>query len=443
MLQIFSAMVLAIAAQTGGVPDHYPPPGITGTGAGTTASGSTASGATSNKSQPPPGSGAAKNSATLPGDSNIFGNPPSNVNVAPITPLGTGGSAAAAGQAQSPQSNLGQGQPNFSIGNPPATQQTSTMSPTAMMQAFLTAPIETQLRGEPIRLVEAVNGARSRNEQSQRVEAYWDLCASVADYYLCLREQDDLGGLGKRIPQPPSAAWQQYAQDLTNRSSRSLRAARASQYRLAAMIGRGTSNLPLPTDRPHCGSYTTFYQENFAGRNVPEAQELASLLPQLYSELKQGSADVMQADEWLRGMNVLNTDADVSLSLRLLELLALRRQTFVQIARDYNHRITRYSELSTPGQLTAERLIAMLIYRPSATTAPRSSSPISPGKRQSSAGETSPPQTFVSGSSPPINRATSGRDTRDDAVRPASGSEQRVRQERSLMLPPRDGTNRP
>ena len=35
----------------------------------------------------------------------------------------------------------------------------------------------------------------------------------------------------------------------------------------------------------------------------------------------------------------------------------------MQIARDYNRRIARYSELATPGQVGAERLTGMLIKR--------------------------------------------------------------------------------
>ena len=83
-------------------------------------------------------------------------------------------------------------------------------------------------------------------------------------------------------------------------------------------------------------------------------------------------------------------------ALRALELLALRRRAFVQIARDYNRRIARYSELASPGQINAERLIGMLIKRAGSTTAATTSGRrrAPPPDRQSAA-ESAPPRTFA------------------------------------------------
>ena len=55
--------------------------------------------------------------------------------------------------------------------------RTETPSPEAM----LTPPADSQLRGQSVRLIEVISTAGSRSEQTQRVEAYWDLCSSVAD----------------------------------------------------------------------------------------------------------------------------------------------------------------------------------------------------------------------------------------------------------------------
>ena len=62
---------------------------------------------------------------------------------------------------------------------------------------------------------------------------------------------------------------------------------------------------------------------------------------------------------------------------------ALRRRAFVQIARDYNRRIARYSELATPGQLSPDSPYGILIKLQLASTATRPATP--PGNRQSSA----------------------------------------------------------
>ena len=113
---------------------------------------------------------------------------------------------------------------------------------------------------------------------------------------------------------------------------------------------------------PHCGDYHTRYDQIFAGRSSAEAQQLAALLPLRYSELKDACAAVTRAEEWLNTTASRDASDGVE-TVRALELLALRRRAFVQIARDYNRRIARYTELSTPGQVGSERLIGMLIKR--------------------------------------------------------------------------------
>ena len=79
--------------------------------------------------------------------------------------------------------------------------------------------------------------------------------------------------------------------------------------------------------------------------------------------------------------------------------MALRRRAFVQIARDYNRRIARYSELATPGQISAERLTGMLIKSTRFDDGHAVGLAGPPRNRQSSS-ETSPPRTFAEGSAP-------------------------------------------
>ena len=81
-----------------------------------------------------------------------------------------------------------------------STQGGTGLKPSAMMRAMLNPPQGSLLRGQPVTLMEAIGGARNRAEQTERVSAYWDMCSAVADYYLGLREQVELGKL--RIVRP-------------------------------------------------------------------------------------------------------------------------------------------------------------------------------------------------------------------------------------------------
>ena len=238
---------------------------------------------------------------------------------------------------------------------------------------MLTPPPGARLPGQPLTLTDVVAGGQTRSEQTLRVEAYWDLCSSVADYYLGVREQQELQRLRTIVPQA-GAALQQAEKELAVRVGTSQRAAMASQYRLASLMGLGEGNLPLPGDLPHCGNYQSHYEQIFAGRPSAEAQELSALLPLRYAELKDAAAAVTRAEDWLTSVeNVRRADSDGTGSIRALELLALHRRAFVQIARDYNRRIARYVELATPGEIDSERLIGRLITRAGASTATRPS----------------------------------------------------------------------
>jgi hypothetical protein len=302
-----------------------------------------------------------------------------------------------------------------------------------MMRAILGPPAGSQLSGSPVRLLDAVGGARSRLEQTQRVEAYWDLCSSVADYYLALREQAELKR--RRAPLPRvDPAWDQAEKELAVRMSTSQRAAVASQMRLAGWLGRGI--LPLPADAPHCGSYHTRYEEIFAGRPSPEAQELAGLLPLRYAELKAAAAAVTRAEQWID--TVARSDADGTLTLPALEFLALRRREFIAIARDYNRRIARYTELASPGEIGADRLVGMLIKVEASSTATRPKLPTTEPGRQSRGTTAAPPQTFADGEGwePADLDRLQGR-TRDASVVPASSNAPQSRGERSLIVSPR------
>jgi hypothetical protein len=346
--------------------------------------------------------------------------------------------------AVSPPPGVGREQPSQLNGLPPRTEATtgaatgaaaasSTMKPSSMIQMMLAAPRSTEISGDKVTLVEVVAGATSRVEQTQRIEAYWDLCASVADYYLSLREQDELRQLRTMLPRV-GMTWQQAEAEMAVRMSTSKRAAIASQWRLANLLGRGPGNLPLPADMPHCGSYHTRYDELFANRVSPEAQELAALLPLRHAELKDAAVAVTRGQEWLK--TTASTDpGDGTATLRALEFLALRRRAFVQIVRDYNRRIARYTELSTPGEVGAERLVTMLIKRDGVPTATRPTVPTGATGRQSRKDADSPPSTFAAEGweTPENEQAATGR--RDNAVEQTSGeSRETPKGERSLLV---------
>jgi hypothetical protein len=372
--------------------------------------------------------GASRNTAPPPGNTSPYGTSP---------PPGFGDQPT--GAASKPPASTAISQPGFPFDSPvaptqPPAQPTTASAAATLMQSMMTAPRDSQLRGDPVSLTQAVSNGGTRSGQTQRVEAYWDLCSSVADYYLGLREQDELRQLAATRQ---GANWSDAEKELSVRVNTSLRGARAAQFRLASLMGRGTNNLPLPTDAPHCGSFTTAYEQIFARRSSPEAQELAALLPLRFAELKDAAAGVARDEDWFRGAATRNDSTDASGIIRQHKLLALSRRAFVQIVRDYNRRIARYSELAMPGALSADNLTGKLIKRPVSNTGTRSGSASPPPTRTSSGVDNETPKTFANGENwiPASAAETKGTGKRDDAVKPASGADSSERRERSLLVP--------
>jgi hypothetical protein len=241
----------------------------------------------------------------------------------------------------------------------------------------------------------------------------------------------------QRLPRA-GATLQKAQAEFDVRLATSRLAAVASQRRLASMMNSSSANLPLPADLPHCGSYQTRYQEIFSERPSIEARELASLLSSRYSELKDAATAVTRAKGW--SDEVAQNDSGEGIeTLRALELLALRRRAFVQIARDYNRRIARYTELSTPGDIGAERLVGMLIKSSVQPTATRPTLPSNAGGRQSRSTNTGPRRTFARDEGwESASQSLARGNSRDESVKPAVAEERSATsKERSLLVTPR------
>ncbi|WP_146591601.1 hypothetical protein [Posidoniimonas polymericola] len=257
-----------------------------------------------------------------------------------------------------------------------------------LMTGIMKRPGSSNLSGTPVRLEQVVASGGDRSQQTQRINAYWDLCSSVADYYLGLHEASELNRHQQRLG-GRNAEISQAAQQWQTRIGTSQLAAVAAQRRLAALMG--ASSLPLPGDLPLCGEYNTKYPQAFAGRDSQEARVLDQLIPLRYAELASAAAEVSRLQDFLQDVNQQSVGGEGV--LKAFQLLALQRRAFVQIAKDYNRQITRYTELSTPGNIATGRLVAMLVERTRTASAPQTSS------AQSSAAGMPPtrPQTFRRG----------------------------------------------
>jgi hypothetical protein len=170
--------------------------------------------------------------------------------------------------------------------------------PSDVIRSLLKAPASGQLAGQEISLSDAVRDARSRQDQTQRAKAYWDLSTTVGEYHLALVEQQELAILRAGLS-APGAHWTVHEQLATTRVESTRRAAIAAQLKLHQLVGLpATSPLPLPGDAPHCGRYNAEYDEIFAARPDPVARELSALMPLRYAELRAQAQAIAEAEAW-------------------------------------------------------------------------------------------------------------------------------------------------
>lgn len=242
--------------------------------------------------------------------------------------------------------------------------------PSDLMQQLMKPPAAGQLSGVPMTLGEAVRDARTRQDQTQRARAYWNLSAATADYYLALLENSDLGILRQSLT-TANKLWDVRQREALTRVEMALRASQSAQLQLHQVLGRAAGGLlPLPADAPHCGRYNAEYEEIFATRPDPIARQLSELLPLRHQELRAQAQSVADAVAWRDEMSQRRDPAGDGLELlNAQDLLALKRRAFIATARDYNQEIAAYTELAAPAEVTPERLVAMMI-RTSATTDP-------------------------------------------------------------------------
>lgn len=232
----------------------------------------------------------------------------------------------------------------------------------AILERMLARPTESQLAGTPVSLASVVSSAASREDQGRRIDAYWALTSAVADYYLGLAELREMARLRQKVATYSTVLGEGQTK-LNTRVDTSLKAARAAQHRLAQLTGGGA--MPLPSDAPFTGPYATRLEAVFGGAVPEEARLIAQLLPLRLAELHDAADSVARAEAWIdRVARDQTAQSDGEGVMMALELLALNRRALVQIARDYNLQVNRYTQLAAPERVDTGRLVGMLIRTP-------------------------------------------------------------------------------
>ena len=298
------------------------------------------------------------------------------------TPL----AAAANAEALATQAPTTAG-PQLTASNVPSVK------PSELLQSLSQPARSRTLSGMPLTLADALQGASSRRQQTERTIAYWQLSAAATELSLADRESTELQALRQEVV-VPSPQWQSQLQRAAARLDLAAATVATAQQRMQRLSGvDGAATPPIAADAPHCGRYETRFSEIFAGRESLSAAQLNDLLARRYDELCQLAQSEAAALEWLGKVRASrDRNSDGAELLMAHELLSLERRQFVDAVAQYNQEIAAYAELAAPGALQPERLTAMLIR----TTKEPTLDPQYDDQFQTAGAETvDPPATFA------------------------------------------------
>ncbi len=281
------------------------------------------------------------------------------------------------------------GLPGISSAPSPATApgvEFTPPSPKQLLAAALREPVGTGVSGRHYALLDVLGGASERSKRLKIAHAYWHLVYAVADLRFCVDQRERIGQL--RVG-TVDAKLLRAAEGF---SQRELEAAELSateaQYELAEAAGlpEGAA-LPLPSDWPHVGTYSTRFAELFATRQPPRGTRLIDrTLPLRKQAIEVRCSAVGMAEAALETVAGSYSAGQVDLGAVLASIREWTRQRRAWMAAvcDYNHAIADYALVVVGPETAGRDLVSMLIeLEPTTTGQPAGSRGASAGAADS------------------------------------------------------------
>ena len=239
--------------------------------------------------------------------------------------------------------------------------------PVDLLKQASAAPATGALTGQAVTLLEALSSRRGGDRQGQIeiTHAYWKLSVATAAFHFSLDEKNRLNAIIASVKVGDEALLQSAQASAEARSLEHKAIALLAQHDLSALMFRLLENdLPLASDLPHVGSYSTRFDELFAQRppSVP-AYAIDQTLPLVRKAIGLRTVAVTAAvkavDESWTGYE--NNVVALDTLLSRLAQLSLQRRAFLTNIRSYNDDIADYALPLPPLGTSSRDLVAMLI----------------------------------------------------------------------------------
>lgn len=242
-----------------------------------------------------------------------------------------------------------------------------------MLDAWLTLPDDLPVKGRPTPLVELIAPLGDRGRQVQVAHSYWRTAAALLELRM---SHDQVARLQQlQAPLQSQAQARGRAAEALDGQVR-LSAARAqrvdaelalvaAQHTLAEQAGLNSDGaLPLPSDRPHAGSYRTLLAQIYSSTPAPpQARLFDRQAPLRHEAIRQQAAAVQSAHDATAAMiEALHGGYTTPQSLwATLDELERAQRAFLASVRDYNQEIATYALNVPRGAVSPQELVGMLI----------------------------------------------------------------------------------
>lgn len=225
--------------------------------------------------------------------------------------------------------------------------------------------------GRPLALIDALANVYDARRQLSVVDAYWNASAALGN---CFVRREVLARLDAIQPRPEDAAILRSARAAATASLREAELlVQEARYELAERVGLVPGGEPpLPSDRPHVGTYRTNADWILPTTAVfSRARLIDRLLPIRRQAIENRAAAVAEADAACLAASEAYRLGEARIDTLLAFLLQYSNQyrAFFSSVNEYNHGIVEYVVAVMQGTVPADRMVTMLI-KPSSDSAP-------------------------------------------------------------------------
>ena len=218
-------------------------------------------------------------------------------------------------------------------------------------------------KGKAARVAADVLGSVNERARRQQIaHAYWRLAQALGEYRLCWEQVEQFQAL--RVGIVDSSLLQ--ASQETARSAlvgAELALVQAQHYLAEAAMLNTDAELPLPSDRPHIGTYTTNFERIFAGQSPPAGTRLIHrTLPLQFQAMGVRLEAIHAAQEALQTVNkaYLAGQVDVGQLFAAMRSVTDQKRAWLASVCQYNHAIAAIM-LVVGSETVGRELVSVLI----------------------------------------------------------------------------------